>query len=252
MSMLTLLWAGWIGWTASAAVNYLSDVLPRTRKMSLPVCLHCGQSRSWLSILYPGRCGSCGQDAALRHWLVFISGPLISVLVWHYPSPRLGYYSGMAWLTFFGLVAVIDIEHRLILHPVSLIGALGGAVYGTMLHGGLSTLAGGIGGFGIMLGFYFLGGLFVRWMSNRRGETIDEIALGFGDVNLAGIMGLLLGWPGVLAGLFLAIILGGLGSGVYLLTRLITRSYRAYDALPYGPFLIASVIYFLYIFPYLS
>jgi len=29
----------------------------------------------------------------------------------------------------------------------------------------------------------------------------DEVALGFGDVNLAGIMGLLLGWPGITAGL---------------------------------------------------
>lgn len=250
--MLTLLWAGLIGWVASAAVNYLSDVLPRARKISQPDCQNCGQTRSWLSILYPGSCGSCGQGEPPRHWLVFISGPLISILIWYYPPPGLGYYSGMAWLTYFGLVTVIDMEHRLILHPVSLVGALGGLVNGILLHGGLSTLAGGIGGFGIMLGLYFLGGLFVRWMSHRRGETIDEIALGFGDVNLAGIMGLLLGWPGVLAGLFLAIILGGLGSGVYLLTRLITRSYRAYDALPYGPFLAASVIYFFFIFPFLS
>jgi prepilin signal peptidase PulO-like enzyme (type II secretory pathway) len=159
----------------------------------------------------------------------------------------LGEYGSFLWMTFFGLVVVIDIEHRLILHPVSLVGAILGGVFGYLNHGIWDTVLGGIGGFGIMLIFYFFGELFVRALSKSRGEEISEVALGFGDVNLAGVIGLLLGWPGIIGGLFLAIILGGVVSGIYLLLQSLRKKYQAFQALPYGPFLILSVIVLLYI-----
>jgi len=155
-------------------------------------------------------------------------------------------------MVYFALVAVIDIEHRLILHPVSLVGAVLGAISGTVLHGFLPTLLGGAAGFAIMLVLYLLGVVFLKWVSRRRGEPVDEVALGFGDVNLGGINGLLLGWPGIIAGLFLAILIGGLISGLYLVYQLVRRRYRAFAALPYGPFLILSVLYLVYLFPYLN
>jgi len=83
-------------------------------------------------------------------------------------------------------------------------------------------------------------------LSRKRGEDIDEVALGFGDVNLAGVIGLLLGWPGVIAGVFLAIIIGGAISGLFLLLQLFRKRYEAFQALPYGPFLVISVVLLLY------
>ena len=164
----------------------------------------------------------------------------------------MGFYGGVLWLTFFGLVAVIDLEHRLILHLVSLVGGLMAVIFGSFYHGLLDTVLGGAAGFGGMLILYFFGGLFTRQLSRIRGEEIEEVALGFGDVNLAGIIGLLLGWPGVIAGLILGILIGGLGSGIFLIIKATTGSYRAFQALPYGPFLILGVVYLFYLAPYLT
>jgi len=97
-----------------------------------------------------------------------------------------------------------------------------------------------------MLVFYLLGNLFIKFLSRRRGIEIDEVALGFGDVNLAGVIGLLLGWPGVVAGIFVAIILGGIVSGFFLIVQILRKKYQANQALPYGPFLVSSVILLLY------
>ena len=149
---------------------------------------------------------------------------------------------------YFGIVIVIDLEHRLILHPVSWLGAVLGLATGVWLHGWLSTLIGGAVGFGIMLVFYWLGILYVRKFASMKGQPIEEgDAFGFGDVNLSGIMGLLLGWPGILAGLVLAILIAGAVTLLYLAYMLITRRYVPNTALAFGPFLAASTIYLLYI-----
>jgi leader peptidase (prepilin peptidase)/N-methyltransferase len=164
-----------------------------------------------------------------------------------FPAENLGVIGSLAWLFYFGVVVVIDLEYRLILHPVSLVGALLGLVFGILNHGVLNTILGGMAGFGIMLAFYFLGVLFIRFISKTRGDDIDEVALGFGDVNLAGVIGLLLGWPGIVGGIFLAIIIGGVVSGIVVVMGMIQKKYQAFQALPYGPFLVISAAALLYI-----
>jgi len=245
--MLSLLWVSVLGWISAAVVNYLADVLPRTRTFSQPACENCGEQKSWITIFWPDRCDQCGRGGTARTWIVFFTGLVVSHILWQYPPDRLGYYLGLLWMTYFGLVAVIDIEHRLILHPVSLVGGAMALIQGMILHGWERTLKGGVLGFLIMLAFYFFGIWFVRIISRHRGEESDEVGLGFGDVNLAGVMGLLLGWPGVLAGLMIAILLGGAASGIYMLGKLLGKRYTPFDSLPYGPFLLLSVVYLLYI-----
>jgi leader peptidase (prepilin peptidase)/N-methyltransferase len=121
---------------------------------------------------------------------------------------------------------------------------------GISLHGGASTLIGGAFGFGFMLAIYYLGFLFVRFTRRMRGLNLtEEDAIGFGDVNLTGIMGLLLGWPGIILGLVFAILLAGLGSLIYLIYKLIRGGYHPGIALPYGPFITASIFVLLYLDP---
>ncbi len=81
--------------------------------------------------------------------------------------------------------------------------------------------------------------------STGRDLEEPEDALGFGDVNLGGVIGLLLGWPGIIAGLVFAILLAGGFSLVYLLIKLLRREYRPSLAIPYGPFLAASAAWLL-------
>jgi len=243
-----------LGWLAGWLVNYLADVLPATRKFSRPACPHCHAPYSWATYLSFGDCTACGKRRSLRTLLVQAALTVASLLLWIFPRTLLPYSLALLLLVFLTLVLVTDLEYRLILHPVSLAGAALGlgigvylrASYTTVGAGIVNTLIGGAAGFGIMLVFYFLGELYVRRMSKRRGMSPDEVALGFGDVNLSGILGLLLGWPSVTVGLIFAIFAGGLVSLGVIVVLLLSKKYKAFTPIPYAPFLIFSVIFLLY------
>jgi leader peptidase (prepilin peptidase)/N-methyltransferase len=175
-----------------------------------------------------------------------VSSLVTSLFFWHYPSFRLGYWVGLLLLVYMGVVAVIDLEYRVVLFPVSIVGAVAGLALGIWLRGAWVTVLGGLAGFGVMFGLYYLGDLFARWMARMRGKVLDEVALGFGDVMLSGVLGLILGWPGIVAGLVLAILLGGVVSMVYIVYRMIRHSYQPFIAIPYAPFLIIGTILLLY------
>lgn len=241
-----------LGWLAGALVNYLADVLPWKRTLSQPFCLECQHEIPWVNyLIWPRRCQECGKPRAWRVWLVELSAVAVSLWLWFTPPDRLGYGLGLIIWIFFGIVVVIDLEHRLILHPISLGGAGLGLVVGIYLHGIKETLLGGAAGFGIMFLLYGLGIMFMKISSRMRGKPVEEDALGYGDVNLSGVLGLMLGWPGILAGLTIAILLGGAVSLIYLLVTVATRRYQAFTAIPYGPFLIAAAIVLLFFRSYM-
>ena len=236
-----------LGWLSGLLVNYLADVLPAVRRITKPICIYCHEHQPTKNyLIWPRTCNVCSRHRPLRVWFMEVIFIISSAWLWGSPPDRLGYPLGMILLIFFGLVVVIDIEHRLILHPVSIAGAILCGGVGWILHGPLNTIIGGAFGFGLMLALHYFGDRFARWLARKRGETLTEVALGFGDVNLSGVLGLLLGWPGILGGLLIAILFGGAFSLVYILGMVITRRYRAFAAIPYGPFLVASGILLIF------
>jgi len=241
------LFAGWL-------INYLADVLPFTRRFSQPACLNCQSPLSLWKFLSFGTCPSCGKPRPIRAWIVQVVAIAISLALWFNPHAKLGYIVALLLLVYFAIVFVIDLEHRLIMHPVSIVGAVIGLGIGVYLHGTLSTVLGGLGGFGIMLVFYLLGTLFARYRARRMAaagqEADDEEALGAGDVILAGVLGLILGWPLIWFGLLVGILLGGFITVPMLLVMLIARRYKQ-DAwmvfVPYGPFFLISATLIIYL-----
>jgi len=244
--MLYILY-GFFGWMIGAFVNYLSDVLPTRRKLVKPFCAYCNQEYNiWNYLVYPRQCPNCNRKRPLRIWVIEILYIGISLWLYNTPNVIFGYWGSLILLAYFGVVVIIDIEHRLILHPVSLAGVAIGAILGTIMHGISFTVLGGVAGFLIMLALYYLGGIFANFIAKLRGEELNEVALGFGDVNLAGVIGLLLGWPGILGGLFLAILIGGFVSLAVMVVLLLLKCYRVFTAYPYGPYLVISAIFLLY------
>jgi len=232
-----------LGWFGGILVNYLSDVLPAKRRLTLPVCTYCFEIQPIMNyLLWPRRCSTCQKNRSWRVWVIEAVFVITSLWLWQNPPDRIGYFISWIMMIYFGVVVVIDMEHRLILHPVSLAGGILFLGVGWMLHGWLPTLLGGAAGFIIMVLLHYLGDFYARWLARRRGEVLTEVALGFGDVNLSGVLGFLLGWPGILIGLVLAILLGGVVSIGYLLMMVVTRRYRTFAAIPYGPFLVVSGI----------
>jgi leader peptidase (prepilin peptidase)/N-methyltransferase len=245
--MITYILAIIPGWVCGMVVNYLADALPLRRKLTRPFCIQCDASQPWLSYLvWPRKCQECHYRRSMRVWLVEVFYVAASVLVAIYPPRHLGYGLGMLVLAFFGVVVVIDLEYRLIMHPVSIFGAVLGLVVGILRVGWLSALIGGALGFGIMWLLYMLGALIIKLVNRRRGVPVTDVALGFGDVNLSGVLGLMLGWQLILAGLVLAVLIGGVVSLIVIVVKLMRRKYEAFMAVPYGPFLVLGAVAFIF------
>jgi prepilin signal peptidase PulO-like enzyme (type II secretory pathway) len=238
-------------------VNYLADTLPVKRKLSKACCQHCLKEKNWKDYLLLRRCASCGNSLNIRTWIVYGLIPVGLLLLWLFPNktgveiftqnPEFHLVLRGILFVFFILVCVIDIEYRAVLIPVVIFGFVFGAVFGVIYHGWLNTIWGFAAGSGIMLLLYLLGVLFVKLLNRKRTEKLDEDALGFGDVNLSGVLGLVLGFPGIIAGLYLGIIIGGLGSLVYLAISRLSGTYKLFTPLPYAPFLIAGAAVLLFI-----
>jgi len=117
-------------------------------------------------------------------------------------------------------VAVIDLEHRRVLNrmllpalPVVLLLQLwmGWPVF-------LSALGGGVVGFG----FFLLLAL------------IRPGAMGMGDVKLAGLLGLALGWQGCLMAIIICLLSGGVAAAAIL----VRNRFRPGQTLAYAPYLV--------------
>jgi len=247
MVPLEILGAIILGWLAGAGLNYLADVLPMTRSFSKAICPACQTPYRWQDFIFLRKCDSCGRKRSPRAWIVQVLSLVGTLAVWFFPPDILGPYAAFFVFFYFGLVFIMDVEHRVILHPVSIVGAVLAIPLGIWLNGWLKTLLGGAAGVGIMLALYYFGELFRRAMARARKEPIDEVALGFGDVNLSGVLGLMLGWPRITANLFAAILLGGLLSGVYILFLIIRKKYSAFTAIPYAPFLLIAAAALIYL-----
>jgi len=246
VSIIFGLFAGWL-------VNYFADVLPFTRRFSQPSCPECNAPFTWQDYLFFRACQN-GHPRKARLWIVQIIILAASVYTWVKPPAKLGYFLGLILILYFGVIFVIDLEHRLILHPTSIFGAFLGLIVGTVAHGISATLLGGLGGLLIMLVFYGLGVLFARIRTKRLlamgQEADDEEALGSGDVILVTILGFIVGWPLIWLCLLYGILLGGLVSLFIILWLVVSGKYQKnalMTFIPYGPYFIitaALIIYF--------
>jgi leader peptidase (prepilin peptidase)/N-methyltransferase len=230
-----------VGLCGAALVVYLADVLPGEGPLNRVPCQRCNQPLPWARYLLFRRCEACGAGRKWRTFFLLAAIPAAFWLLSQFPPHQLEVPLASVLVLYLALVVTIDIEHRVILTITSVFGVLLGLGIGVHLHGVSSTLLGGAVGFCAMLILYLLGEVFVRYVSRRRGETVNEVALGFGDVILAGIAGLFLGWPGIAFGLILTVFAGGAFSLLIILSMLVRRSYRAFSAIAYGPFLALSI-----------
>jgi leader peptidase (prepilin peptidase) / N-methyltransferase len=248
---MTNIFAAVIGLVAGLLINYLADILPVRRKLAAPVCLNCGQYQAFMNYFFwPRKCPHCGFSRPVRIWIVDISAVVIAVWFWNSTEAQqqLGILMGAVSLVYFAVIVVIDYEYKLILHPTSMVGVIIGLAVGVSLNGWGNTLIGGAVGYGLMFLLYYFGILFTKLMARIQGRQIDEVALGFGDVNLNGVLGLMLGWPNIVIMLFLSVISAGIAGALLMLGKLVNRKYKSFMvAMPYGPFLILGAFLLLFL-----
>lgn len=246
------------GWLAGIAVNALADDLPRRVSPSLPHYPD-GERRpliAWSSVLafLSGYWGSTrGSMLTFRHLAAEIGTIVLCLVTYAATSnrPDASTLQIIFWLlhaAFFALITVIDIEHKLILfvviNPFVVLAILDALLTGEKAGPPIvESLAGGALGYGIFFLMYQGGFLFTSVLGRARGEEITEVAFGYGDVMLAGVVGLILGLRLFLFSMTFTIILGAAGAVLYLiLLRLIGSRYSAFTALPYGPYIVAGAL----------
>lgn len=139
-------------------------------------------------------------------------------------SPALDLVIYSVFIAVLILIIVTDVEHRLVLHVVTFPSMAGALVASLVLTDSSPwlALAGGL------VGFMFF---YLAYLLGKR--LFGPGALGFGDVTLATMMGLMLGFQRIFFALVLGILLAGLWSLLGLLSGRMSR--KAYFA--YGPFL---------------
>ncbi|MCC6190254.1 MAG: prepilin peptidase [Anaerolineales bacterium] len=277
MWLLTLLFAA--GLLFGAVLNSLADNLPPDaddvrHAPRRPRCPHCGRSHRppyWLAVagllLQRGRCEHCGSPRRWRPVLVELAAGFVTAYLWVWAGAAVGslpdlavrYLAALVLVLSLILVTVIDVEHRLILWVVvwptalailafSALRSLAPLVMPGLEMAGndlVKSLLGGLAGYGVTLAIFVLAEVYIRVVRVVRGQPLEEVAFGGGDVNLAGLVGLAVGWPGVILSLTIAIVAGGLFSLVFILVQLARRRYTPHSVFPYGPFLVlgALVIY---------
>ncbi|WP_231567165.1 A24 family peptidase [Frigoribacterium sp. MEB024] len=208
---------------------------PIRRRDNVPVV-------SWLAL--GGKCRDCRTSISARYPIVELATGLFFVLVAARLWPLVGVptealplvarlLSLVAFLWLAGVsvaLAVIDLEHHRLPDAIVLPSyAVGGVLLAasSILVGDWAALVRAAIGLASLFAFYLIAAL-----SYPGG-------MGFGDVKLAGVLGLYLAWLGwgdFAVGAFAAFLLGGLYAVVLLVTRRVERT----GGIPFGPWMLAG------------
>ena len=185
---------------------------------------------SWL--LLRGRCRNCGVGISARYPAVELAtGMLFAALAW-----RIGAHSALPAFLYLAAIAValglIDLDTRRLPNVIVLPSYVVAAVLlglAAIVDDDWSRLGRAALGGAALFGFYFLLVL------------IYPKGMGFGDVKLAGVLGLYLGWIGwgaLLVGAFLGFLLGGVLGGLLMAMGKAGRK----TAIPFGPWMLAGAL----------
>jgi leader peptidase (prepilin peptidase)/N-methyltransferase len=248
--VMLLVFAGLLGLAIGSFLNVVVYRVPAGRSLTPDsACPNCGTAIrkrdnipvvSWL--LLRGRCRGCAQPISARYPLVEAGTAAAFVLVTARFGPAIletqtapdaaaGAVELVAFLTLTAVsiaLALIDLDTRRLPNVIVLPALLAGILLlgvAALLRGDIPALIGaGVGGASLFV-FYFALAL------------IKPGGMGFGDVKLAAVLGLylgFLGWGNLLVGAFAAFIFGG----VFGLLLIIVRRAGRKTAIPFGPWMI--------------
>ena len=241
-------------------------------------CPHCKHVLSWLDLVplfsflfLRGKCRYCKKSISWQYPAVEISTAIIFLLIAVSVIPGLTRnpesvqalwipaFAGMTiYLAFLFYIAsalivifVYDLKHYLI--PDKILFPAIGIAFAYRLFENLviknlflnSNFKFQISNFaplgGYLLGAIIASGFFFFIWFVSRGNW-----MGFGDVKLSILMGLLLGFPNILAALFLAFLLGAIVGVVLIIFGKKSAGWRIKSQIPFGPFLITGTFIALF------
>jgi len=222
-----------LGTAIGSFLNVCIDRLPIGKSLAYPPS-HCDacQHRLLPKDLIPvfsylwlrGHCRYCQAPIPRRvFWVEVGTGLLFAFIYWHY-GLSVEFAVSAFYCCLFIVLGVIDLEHKLILNKIVYPAAVVALIIDAFLPqpGIINGVIGGTIGFALFLipALIFRGGM------------------GWGDVKMAALIGLVTGFPLVFVALLTGVVLGGLVAGILLLLRIKKRK----EPIPFGPFLSLATI----------
>lgn len=229
MEALIYVFAALFGLVIGSFLNVVIYRLPRGQSLVKPRsrCTSCGEEIRWYDnvpvlswIALRAKCRACGEGISVRYPMVeALTGGSFALAAWRF---GVEWELLLAWFVVAVLIslALIDLDHMIIPHAITLPGIVIGMGAAIALHPSdwWVFLASGAGA----ALFCFV--LAVAWPGG---------GMGGGDVTMAMFLGGVLGFPAVLVAFFLAFLLGSV-VGVYII--IILKKSRK-TKVPFGPFL---------------
>jgi leader peptidase (prepilin peptidase)/N-methyltransferase len=251
MAASVVLLAGLMGLLIGSFLNVVVWRVPRGESVVSPPssCPRCGRAIrprdnvpvvGWL--LLKGRCRDCGAPISGRYPLVEAGTALLFVVM----ALRFGadgVLPAYLYLAAVGLaLALIDLDCKrlpdvltLPSYPVAAVLLGSAALLGSNSGDFLKALLGGVAMFGVYFALCFA----------------YPAGMGFGDVKLAGVLGMYtawLGWGAWAVGLFLGFFLGG----VFGIALIAVKKGGRKTAVPFGPFMLLGVLIAILVGPELA
>lgn len=274
--VLNVIFAALIGFLAGVLVNTLADSMPYYRRPRFPFYPPNGSKRPpllWSGLLafllgkqidpqpappieiggeiipepLPADGSPLHRRLSWRHPIIEIVMPLLFAFI---PLNWPNHERTIIWMIYLSilmLITVIDIEHYLIIFPVIvpavILAAIIGVVFPESTRQTIDYFIGAALGGGVFLVMFWGGGVFSGLVSAARGEKLEEVPFGFGDVLLAVLCGLMIGWQGFVFAMLITVFAGAIGAVVYLLIRLVmSKGYTMFTPLPYGPYIVLGTV----------
>lgn len=230
-----------LGLLVGSFLNVVIHRVPKGESVVRPAsrCPGCGNELavrdnvpvlSW--VLLRGRCRSCGTGISVRYPAVELTTAVLFGVV----GAEIGAEPELAafLVVVAGLVAISAVDLELfivpskILYPTVFIAApllvLAGALDGDWTDVRQAAV-GGVVGFGLLLPIHL----------------VNPAGMGFGDVRLAGLIGMIVGWLSV-GHVFVALFLGFLLAAVLGIALMATGVKGRKDKVPFGPFLAGGAV----------
>ena len=230
-----LLPAAAFGLILGSFLNVVAWRLPSRMSLSLPAS-HCPSCEtpikpydnipvlSWL--ILRGRCRSCSEHISARYPIVeAMTAVLFAAVVAVHHADTASLVLGLVLVAFLVPIALIDLDHRLILNRLTLPAAIAAIVLGSALDPGgqVERLIAGAAA-GAVIGLPAL---------------LNPKGMGLGDAKLVAVMGLYLG-AAVVPAIFIAFILGTVIGIAIIMRKGMSQGRKT--AVPFGPFLALGAI----------
>jgi prepilin signal peptidase PulO-like enzyme (type II secretory pathway) len=196
----------------------------------VPLCTLGGAVAGWLCAPLAARYFE-GPAGWARPWCTVVAALVCGAFAWRFHGrAELPAYLYLAVVG--ALLAVVDVAVKRLPNPFT----LPSYAVGLVLLGGAALLD----GHPVRIR-YALTGLAVLWALYAAQHLVAPGAIGWGDVKLAGVLGLYLGWLGASAW-WLGVLAGFVLGGVYATGILIARRGSRKTEIPFGPFMLAGAV----------